>query len=39
MQQRYSETLEQAKSVVKDVNFYGKKCSYGCNTLQFHELC
>ena len=29
IQQRASETLQQAKCVGKDVNFNGNKCSYG----------
>ena len=38
MHQRYHETLQLAKSVVKDVNLQVNKCSYGFKTLQFHEL-
>ena len=38
MQQRYSETLELAKFVVKDVNFHVNKCCFDYKTLQFHKL-
>ena len=37
MQQRYSETLELAKCVVKDVNFHVNKCSYGYKALKMHN--
>ena len=38
MQQRYSETLELVKCVVKNVNFHLNKCCYVYKTLQFHKL-
>ena len=37
MQERSSETLQLAKCIVKDVNFYVNKCSYGYKTIQFHN--
>ena len=30
--------MQEAKYVVKDVNFHVNNCSYGYNTLEFHEL-
>ena len=38
MQQRYSETVEQAKFVVKDANLHVNKCCYVYKALQFHKL-
>ena len=38
MQQRLIETLQQAKSVVKDVNFHVTNCSYRYKTLYYNEL-
>ena len=38
MQQRSSEILQQAKCIVKDVNFQVTNCSFRYKTLYFNEL-